>query len=72
MREEAQHRATEPGQRVAVDERVAPGAAEITADIVDAAGNDGRIVASGGIELAERLERDGYESFRTDTGATRR
>ncbi len=25
---------------------------------------DGRIVASGGIELAERLERDGYESFR--------
>ncbi|MGE0507520.1 MAG: Fe-S cluster assembly ATPase SufC [Acidimicrobiia bacterium] len=25
---------------------------------------DGRIVASGGMELAERLERDGYESFR--------
>ena len=24
----------------------------------------GRIVASGGMELAERLERDGYESFR--------
>jgi Fe-S cluster assembly ATP-binding protein len=25
---------------------------------------DGRIVASGGLELAERLERDGYEAFR--------
>jgi Fe-S cluster assembly ATP-binding protein len=25
---------------------------------------DGRVVASGGMELAERLERDGYESFR--------
>ena len=25
---------------------------------------DGRIVASGGMEIAERLERDGYESFR--------
>jgi Fe-S cluster assembly ATP-binding protein len=25
---------------------------------------DGRIVASGGMELAERLERDGYEAFR--------
>ena len=25
---------------------------------------DGRVVESGGIELAERLERDGYESFR--------
>ena len=24
----------------------------------------GRIVASGGMEIAERLERDGYESFR--------
>ena len=26
---------------------------------------DGRIVASGGMEIAERLERDGYESFRS-------
>ncbi|MEL6890379.1 MAG: Fe-S cluster assembly ATPase SufC [Actinomycetota bacterium] len=26
---------------------------------------DGRIVTSGGMELAEQLERDGYESFRT-------
>ncbi|MEM1333102.1 MAG: Fe-S cluster assembly ATPase SufC [Actinomycetota bacterium] len=26
---------------------------------------DGRIVTSGGMELAERLERDGYESFRS-------
>ena len=26
---------------------------------------DGRIVASGGMELAEKLEADGYESFRT-------
>jgi Fe-S cluster assembly ATP-binding protein len=26
---------------------------------------DGRIVASGGMELAERLEREGYESFRS-------
>ena len=26
---------------------------------------DGRIVASGGMELAEQLERDGYESFRS-------
>ena len=25
---------------------------------------DGRSVESGGMELAERLERDGYESFR--------
>ena len=25
---------------------------------------DGRIVASGGMELAEKLEADGYESFR--------
>ena len=25
---------------------------------------DGRIVASGGMELAATLERDGYESFR--------
>ena len=25
---------------------------------------DGRIVASGGMEIAELLERDGYESFR--------
>jgi Fe-S cluster assembly ATPase SufC len=24
----------------------------------------GRIVASGGMELAEQLERDGYEAFR--------
>jgi Fe-S cluster assembly ATPase SufC len=25
---------------------------------------EGRIVASGGMELAEQLERDGYEAFR--------
>jgi len=25
---------------------------------------DGRIVANGGIELAERLERDGFDAFR--------
>jgi Fe-S cluster assembly ATP-binding protein len=25
---------------------------------------DGRIVASGGMDIAEKLERDGYESFR--------
>jgi len=25
---------------------------------------DGRIVAEGGMEIAERLERDGYEAFR--------
>ena len=31
---------------------------------------DGRIVASGGMEIAETLERDGYESFR-GVGATR-
>jgi Fe-S cluster assembly ATP-binding protein len=30
---------------------------------------DGRIVESGGPELAERLEREGYESWRTTTGA---
>ena len=31
---------------------------------------DGRIVASGGMELAEQLERDGYEAFRPElTGA---
>jgi Fe-S cluster assembly ATP-binding protein len=31
---------------------------------------DGRIVASGGPELAERLEREGYEAFRAvPTGA---
>ena len=28
---------------------------------------DGRIVASGGMELAEKLEADGYESFRTES-----
>jgi Fe-S cluster assembly ATP-binding protein len=28
---------------------------------------DGRIVANGGMELAEQLERDGYEAFRTLT-----
>ena len=34
---------------------------------------DGRIVASGGLELAEQLERDGYEAFRgTDLGAPER
>ena len=26
---------------------------------------DGRIVASGGMELAEQLERDGYEAFKS-------
>jgi len=30
---------------------------------------DGRIVASGGMELAEQLERDGYEAFRDTAGA---
>jgi len=30
---------------------------------------DGRIVASGGMEIAERLEAEGYESFRTPSGA---
>jgi len=30
---------------------------------------DGRIVASGGMEIAERLEADGYESFRATSGA---
>ena len=29
---------------------------------------DGRIVQSGGMELAEQLERDGYEAFRTGVG----
>ncbi|HEX4903289.1 MAG TPA: Fe-S cluster assembly ATPase SufC [Acidimicrobiales bacterium] len=29
---------------------------------------DGRIVASGGMEIAERLEAEGYESFRTASG----
>ena len=27
---------------------------------------DGRIVASGGLELAEQLERDGYDAFRSE------
>jgi Fe-S cluster assembly ATP-binding protein len=31
---------------------------------------DGRIVTSGGMEIAERLERDGYESFRPAGVAT--
>ena len=31
---------------------------------------DGRIVASGGMELAEQLERDGYEAFRDTASAT--
>ena len=31
---------------------------------------DGRIVASGGMEIAERLEAEGYESFRQASGAT--
>ena len=31
---------------------------------------DGRIVDSGGPELAERLERDGYDSWRTTPEAT--
>ena len=33
---------------------------------------DGRIVASGGMELAEQLERDGYDAFReaADAAAT--
>jgi Fe-S cluster assembly ATP-binding protein len=30
---------------------------------------DGRIVASGGVELAERLERDGFDTFRADAAA---
>jgi Fe-S cluster assembly ATP-binding protein len=30
---------------------------------------DGRIVASGGMEIAERLEAEGYESFRQASGA---
>jgi Fe-S cluster assembly ATP-binding protein len=36
---------------------------ELQPDVVHIMVN-GRIVASGGMELAERLERDGYESFR--------
>jgi len=31
---------------------------------------DGRIVASGGMEIAERLEAEGYESFRQASGAS--
>ncbi|WP_420450756.1 Fe-S cluster assembly ATPase SufC [Ilumatobacter sp.] len=31
---------------------------------------DGRIVDSGGMELAERLERDGYDSFRAEPAGT--
>jgi Fe-S cluster assembly ATP-binding protein len=31
---------------------------------------DGRIVESGGMELAHRLERDGYEAFRTVSSAS--
>ena len=31
---------------------------------------DGRIVATGGMELAEQLERDGYEAFRTTADST--
>ena len=30
---------------------------------------DGRIVATGGVELAERLERDGFDAFRSDEAA---
>jgi Fe-S cluster assembly ATP-binding protein len=30
---------------------------------------DGRIVASGGLELAEQLEREGYEAFRAGSGS---
>ncbi|MGH9050594.1 MAG: Fe-S cluster assembly ATPase SufC [Acidimicrobiia bacterium] len=30
---------------------------------------DGRIVASGGVELAERLEREGFDAFRTEAAA---
>jgi Fe-S cluster assembly ATP-binding protein len=30
---------------------------------------DGRVVESGGLELAEKLERDGYESFKETAGA---
>ncbi|NND73697.1 MAG: Fe-S cluster assembly ATPase SufC [Ilumatobacter sp.] len=30
---------------------------------------DGRIVASGGMELAEQLERDGYDAFKAGAGA---
>jgi Fe-S cluster assembly ATPase SufC len=31
--------------------------------------SEGRIVASGGPELAETLERDGYEPFRTQASS---
>ncbi|MBA2385819.1 MAG: Fe-S cluster assembly ATPase SufC [Acidimicrobiia bacterium] len=41
---------------------------ELTPDHVHVLMN-GRIVASGGMELAEQLEREGYESFRELTGA---
>jgi Fe-S cluster assembly ATP-binding protein len=30
---------------------------------------DGRIIASGGMELAEQLERDGYDGFRETAAA---
>ena len=33
---------------------------------------DGRIVASGGMEIAETLERDGYEAFREPRWPARR
>ena len=32
--------------------------------------SDGRVVATGGPELAETLERDGYEPFRGATAVT--
>ena len=39
---------------------------ELTPDVIHVM-SDGRLVASGGPELAEVLERDGYEPFRTTT-----
>jgi Fe-S cluster assembly ATP-binding protein len=42
---------------------------EVTPDVVHVI-VDGRIVETGGMELVERVERDGYESFRSLTGAS--
>ena len=39
---------------------------ELTPDVIHVM-SDGRLVASGGPELAEVLERDGYEPFRATT-----
>jgi Fe-S cluster assembly ATP-binding protein len=43
---------------------------EVTPDVVHVM-IDGRIVESGGMELVERVERAGYESFRVTAGAAR-